>query len=152
MADLERIGRPQIQQLARQPTGIFHVTPGTAGDRPDAHGVKDGGDACARQLGVMRDDRRYMRPIHLGAGLNVPFQIVRMQLDQAGTNLIPLAIGGPGRHGGPREQVRNHTIFNPKATTAGFAGQHQNGIGKDQLFCHLGVTVLRNGWGCRGQE
>ena len=40
----------------------------------------------------MGDDRRSMRPVHAGARLDMAFQIVGMQLDQAGDQQIPLAI------------------------------------------------------------
>ena len=61
-------------------------------DVTDRHGIKDGGDAGDSHLRIMCDDRGRRRPMHARAGRCRAFEIIRMQLDEAGQQIIAFKI------------------------------------------------------------
>ena len=93
MADPQRPLGAQAQDLVGQGAGIFAVACIVRRhDRPHAQRVKDGGDAHAGQFGVMGDDRMGMGPVHAGARLDMAFQVVGVQFDQARHQQVALTI------------------------------------------------------------
>ena len=105
---------------------------GAVPDRPHPQRVKDGGDADAGQFSVMGEDGGGVGPVHAGARLHVAFQIVGVQLDQTGRDVIPAAVDGPRGNrvafGDPGDVVAlkmQRAAHHP-------VGQDQVGIGKNR--------------------
>ena len=62
-----------------------------------AHGVADRGDARGDDLGVVGEDSgTRVGPVYLRTGHEVLFEVVRMKLDNAGNEVIPLQIDDIG--------------------------------------------------------
>ena len=90
--------RPQAKDFIGQRPGIFAIVGlGVRHDRAHPQRIENRGDPDAGQFGVMGDDGGGMGPVDLGARLDVAFEVVGVQLDQAGHHQIAAAIDGARR-------------------------------------------------------
>jgi len=96
MADLENIRLSERQKFAGQLSRIPEVSSPSRGNRTHPHRIEYGGDPRSREFRVMRDDRCIMRPAHLGPGFDMTLEIVGMQFDKPGRDIIAPAIEGAG--------------------------------------------------------
>ena len=91
VADPERPAFAQRQQVGRQTARIGAIiTPVRGG--ADTHRVEHGRDARTRKLPVMGDERGLARPVDAGARLDMPLQVVGMQLHQTGDQQVAVTI------------------------------------------------------------
>ena len=95
----------------------------------------------------MGDDGGGMGPVDLGARLDVAFQVVGVQLDQAGHHQIAVAVDRARRHCRACGDVRDQAIDEAQAAAQDFARQDQRGIGKNRVGRH---DVLSCGRHVRG--
>ena len=80
------------QQIICQTTGIFRIGTISGFERSHSQRIKHGGYAGRGQFGIMRQQRRKMRPSNRWSRLDMTFKVVGMQLDQAGQNEATAAI------------------------------------------------------------
>ena len=103
----------------------------TCQDRSDPDGIKHRRDPGPGQFGIMGKNGGTMRPTDPGARLDVPFQIVGMQLDQPRQHQIAVAIHRPRRDAAAAVHRRNHPAPQPQTAVQHFTFQHQSGVGTD---------------------
>lgn len=80
-------------------------------DGADPHGVKHRCNTSGGQFGIMGDQGGQMRPIHIGARLDMAFDIVGVQLDQTGDDEITPAIQSASGNMIPFGDLGNHALF-----------------------------------------
>jgi hypothetical protein len=87
-----------------------------------------------------------MGPVDLGARLDMAFQIVGMQLDQAGHHQIAAAVDGARRNGRTRLDCADHAVGKMKAAAKGLTGQNKQGIGKYGISHEESLTQSGRRW------
>ena len=111
VADAQEAGVAEPVDAGGEGAGVLAVAGLAAGDqRADAQGVEDRGDAGAGELGVVGEDRRRLGPDHAGAGLEVALEVVGVELDQAGGEVVAVAVLGPARHAGAGVDRRDQAV------------------------------------------
>ncbi len=80
----------------------LHVAPAHADVQPraDRERVEHRRDACRRDLRVVRDERRIDVPVHARPRREMLLQVVGMQLDEPGQQIVAAPIVGVARGGG----------------------------------------------------
>ncbi|GHC53587.1 hypothetical protein GCM10007315_15390 [Gemmobacter tilapiae] len=79
----------------------------------------------------MGDDGGLMWPIDAGAGLDVAFEIVGVEFDEAGHDQITLAIHGSRWDGGSVQNLGDAAIAEDEGALADLMWQDKGGIGED---------------------
>ena len=130
MADLEVPRSAHLQQLIRQYAGVWNIAPLAAMNRADPHRVEHCRDPDRGKLGIMRKQGRGMGPIHRRARLNMPFQIVGVQLHQPRHHIIASAIHGASWHVAPLSDLGDDAIGHGDAPRDHLIRQHDLRIGQ----------------------
>ncbi len=126
-ADVQVVVRAKVLGLIEGADGVGEEGAGEAVDvaiDANADGVEDGGDAECGDLGVMREEGGKAGPAG-AAGLEVFFEIVGVDFDQAGEQEVAIKIEGGG--GGAR-RIGNFG----DAAGGDFEGAEKGGRGADQ--------------------
>ena len=92
----------------------------------------------------MREDRRLVRPVHPGARLNMPLEIVGVQLHQPRREVIAAAIHRATGHTRARPDTGDPPVAQNHRSAPDLSGQHNEGIGENRLFCHVTLTFSCN--------
>ena len=104
--------------------------------RPDADRIEHGGDAGARQFTVMGEDGRAVRPVDLGARRHMPFQIIGVQFDQTGSDVVALHVLRAFGHGGAEIDVGDYPVCDAERSGLDAIPQDQAGVGENCLLGH----------------
>ena len=97
--------------------------------------IEDGGDAGRDDLRVMRLDRRRLVPANARARRIMRFQMIGMQLDQAGDQIVALEIlADVGTAFG---NVGNPAVADQYRTVKNLVLENDAGVGEDGFFGHV---------------
>jgi hypothetical protein len=98
-----------------------------------AEGVEDGGDPCARALSVVGDHGGARRPAGIDSGLNLAFEIIGMEVDDARDQQIALEVYRGGGMTRRRIDPRDAPVLRGQAPVQHPVGKHEACIGEDAL-------------------
>lgn len=136
MADLQRLFVSLRDQFAGKLSGVRRVILAIR-DRADAHRIKNRSYPAACKLCIMGIDRCCVRPVHAGAGLDVAFKVIGMQLDQSRRDIITAAINCVSGHR-TLSDFAKHTVTDHDMAFHHLIGQDQRRMGQDGfLHCHI---------------
>ncbi len=140
MTDLEHACRARRQQFVGQFACIIDIAPLAGMNGAHPHGVEHGCNPGRGKFGIMCNQGGQMGPVHFGARLDMPLDIVGMQLDQTGQNPVARAIHRTRRDVVAFHNLGNHALFDCDRPGDHPVGQHQLRIGKTQVVGLVAVT------------
>jgi hypothetical protein len=101
----------------------------------DAQRVEDGGDAGGGHLGVVRQQRGHLGPLHLRARHQVALEVVGVHLDQAGQQVVALEVDG-GHAGVAVVQRGDAAVHHRETALHQLVRQHHAGVGEHHRSAH----------------
>ena len=108
----------------------------------DAQRIQHRGDARRRALRVMRQEGAAARPARAATRLHLPLQIVGMQIDRAGQQVIAFQIDRRQRVRVTRGNVGDHAARRVQRTAQDQLRQHQNRILQHQGHGRRGNPLI----------
>ena len=100
-----------------------------------AQGIEHRGDAGGHDLRIVGHHRRHGRPAHLRPGLQMPLQVIGMQLDQPGREQVAAEVDPP-LGGAAAADLDDALAGNGDPTVDHRIGQHHPGILDDNALPH----------------
>ena len=120
--------------------GVPHIP---AGCRSEHERIEDGGDAGARELGIVGHGGRDGIPLHAGARRVVPLEIVGVQLDQTRDQQIALEVKRRTHTGGAAVDPDDPAALQGEAAGESLARQHERRVRQHDLRRVRPLPALR---------
>jgi hypothetical protein len=106
------------------------------------HRVEHGGDACADDVRIMREDAGHGRPAHAGARHEVAFDVVGVHFDEARYEVVALHVLRRGRAAAPGADSGDVAVAQDDVAVEDFVVEDDVGVVEDDFAVHCHAAIL----------